>query len=414
MPPSQRQKKSEEATSDKKKKKGRKSQTSERLETPTPTLKATPRPLVRRTPQIDEEEEEDFEMPRYSKTQKGKAKQASGIESSADENDDVPIYDDSAIDDVEIIVDNEKAKKVTKPRERPTPERPRAPQAGGSSTKKAKAGSDEEDEADFIFKVRGINREITVGAAPPGKSMKLQTKFDEEPYVYHGDHMAPFRGIIADWRDEPNAAALEISDLFRENRACKLMAATTGREFTPESRRAIIFAAEKLTERDAVLEVNQIRKSAWAIVVMKESAQVKVLTKQKIAFDQMKKMLVTFRKPKGSQQERVFEVRNVKASSELDDLRCILKKEQKVKILSEVPPRGEWTTIFDGRVVWKVLAPDDDWEAPSKVLATDSNVLFLTNSPTCDTCHSDDHHFHSCPWKTILPDVSFRRNAARK
>lgn len=277
----------------------------------------------------------------------------------------------------------------------------------------ADSDEDEDDEMDFDFKVLEIDREKVVGSAEPGKSMKLVTSFDQPAYTCHMDHMAPFRGILAEWRDNPAIAGAEISDLFRLERKKKLMAATTGREFTPESKRAIIFAVEILTGRKPK-EVVPVNKSAWAVVTMENKEAVKKLLEQKAVYDPLKSMLITFRIPvMKATAERVFEVRNVKTSTDLDNLRNILIDDERVEILEEVPAAGEWTTVFEGRVVWKVKAPDESWQVPKRALTRSGNFLHLSNSPTCDTCHSDDHHFSSCPWKLILPEARFRR-ASRK
>ena len=269
----------------------------------------------------------------------------------------------------------------------------------------------DDEEIEFNFKVLGINNEATVGKAEQGKTFTLVSTFDKDPYIYHKDHMAPFRGIIAEWSGQPEVAGAEVSDLFKKNTKLKLLAAATGREFTVESKRAIIFAVEKLTGAKPK-EVEPIRKSAWAVVTINDRAGVKLLLKQKAVYDPLKRMLITFRKPTTEvQDERVFEVRNIKVAKELDSVRGTLVEDEKVEMIEEVPPPGEWTTVFDGRVVWKVKAPHPSWQIPNRVLTCNGNYVYLTNSPTCDTCHSDDHHFSCCPWKSILPDVKFRRNA---
>lgn len=271
---------------------------------------------------------------------------------------------------------------------------------------------DSGDEVEFNFKVLGISSEATMGTPEPGRSNKLITSFETQPYTYHGDYMAPFRGIIAEWKNDPQIAGAEISDLFREDTRLKLMAATTGREFTSESKRAIVFVIEVLTGRKPT-EVQPIRKSAWAVVTMNDRAGVKKLLEQKVVCDPLKRLLISFRKPANTPtRERVFEVRNVNEESDLESLRTLLAKER-AKVLEESPPPGEWTTVFSGRIVWKVKAPDTEWQVTSRAVASKGNYLYLMNSPTCDTCHSDDHHFSSCPWTNILPDIKFRRNTRR-
>ena len=120
---------------------------------------------------------------------------------------------------------------------------------------------DQDEEIEFNFKVLGINNDATVGKAEQGKTFTLVSTFDKEPYTYHKDHMAPFRGIIAEWSGQPEVAGVEVSDLFKKNTKLKLLATATGREFTAESKQAIIFAIEKLAG-EKPKEVEPIRKSA--------------------------------------------------------------------------------------------------------------------------------------------------------
>jgi hypothetical protein len=272
----------------------------------------------------------------------------------------------------------------------------------------------DDEEIDFNFEILEIDREITIGSAEPGRSSKLVTEFPSPAYICHMDHMAPFRGIVSESRDNLGAAGMEISGFFRNDTKKKLLAAATGHEFTTESRRAIIFAIEKLLGKKPI-DVTPVRKSAWAVVTMDAKEGVKKLIEQKAAFDPLKRMLVVFRMPTmRATSERLFEVKNAVKIDELDHLRSILIDEQKVTIVEEVPRAGEWTSVFDGRVVWKVTAPNPSWQIPNKALVRTGNYLYLTSAPICDICHSDDHHFYSCPWKTILPDANFRKNNVRK
>ena len=85
---------------------------------------------------------------------------------------------------------------------------------------------------------------------------------------------------------------------------------------------------------------------------MNDRAGVKLLLKQTATYDPLKRMLIVFRKPTTEvPDERVFEVRNVKAAKELDSVRGTLVEDEKVVMLEEVSPPGEWTTVFDSRVV---------------------------------------------------------------
>jgi hypothetical protein len=296
---------------------------------------------------------------------------------------------------------------------------PRAPAPDAKGKAKATEQQDQEmdpvtvdsddDDDDVNFRVLGVSAVTTVGTGVPGMSNKLVTTFDPPAYVYYGDHMSPFRGIIADWKRNTEAARVEISDMFRKNTKRKLLVASSGWEFTPESKRAMIFAIEMITTQKPV-EVEVVRKSAWAVVTMGDRSSVKMLLDQQVVFDPLRRALTTFRKPMMIPTERrVFEIKNVKARGELESLREILTGEGKVKIIEEVPPTGEWTTVFGGRIIWKVEASDVNWNRPNEAIVSNGNRLYFANAPTCDTCHSDDHHFSCCPWKTILPGVRFKK-----
>ena len=291
----------------------------------------------------------------------------------------------------------------------PSPPPPEEQMAGEEPVEES-----DDDDIQFNFKVLGINTEATGGTSEPGRSFKLVTTFSSEPYACFDDHMAPFRGIIAEHKSNPDAAGVEISDMFRKNTKRKLLVATTGWEFTNDSKRVLSFAIETITGQRPK-EIEPVRRSAWAVITMNDKANVQKLLNQKVAFDPLKKMLISFRKPTSIPSEkRSFEVRNVQANSELVSLRKWLIEEQKVVILSEHPPKGEWTTVYDKRIIWKVKVLDPQWERPGQVIAGNGNRLYLANPPTCDTCHSDDHHFMDCPWKTILPGVKFRQNSRKK
>jgi hypothetical protein len=90
------------------------------------------------------------------------------------------------------------------------------------------ADSDDED-SDMGFEILTISK-ATMGSAEPGRAYNLVTSFERPIYAYHRDHMAPFRGIIADFRDEPAKASAEITNLFKENKALKLLMATSGKK----------------------------------------------------------------------------------------------------------------------------------------------------------------------------------------
>jgi hypothetical protein len=61
------------------------------------------------------------------------------------------------------------------------------------------------------------------------RPFELVTTFDNPPEIYFMDHMAPFRGIIAENRRQSrNASGKMITSLFRENPSKKFLAATSG------------------------------------------------------------------------------------------------------------------------------------------------------------------------------------------
>lgn len=271
----------------------------------------------------------------------------------------------------------------------------------------------DDDDMEFNFQVLKLNTTAAAGTTDQEKSTRLRTSFSTQPYAYFGDHMAPFRGIIAEHKDDPETAGRRISELFRKCAKRKLLATSGGHEFTPETKRAIAFAVEVITGNSAE-DIVPVHKSAWAVVTLSDRAGVDKLLDQKVAFDPMRRLLVSFRKPANNpKREKVFEVKNVQNKAELRSLRKWLVEEEKVEIVKEVPSEDEWTTVFTGRVVWRVKAQDATWQWPKELNLGNGNRLWFKQAPTCDTCHSDDHHFTSCPWKTILPDVKFKINENR-
>ena len=112
-------------------------------------------------------------------------------------------------------------------------------------------------------------------------------------------------------------------------------------------------------------------------------------------------------------EERVFKVKNVRNGTELEDVRKELKN-QGATIKEETPKSGEWKTMYMERVIWKVKAENRTWEIPTRILTRTGNTVILQQSPTCDNCHSEDHHLANCPWTSILPDIKFKISKMRR
>lgn len=66
---------------------------------------------------------------------------------------------------------------------------------------------------------------------PIGKTRqhKLITIFEDPPELYFKDHMAPFRGLMSEMKDQPSSVRNRVvSDWFKENTSRKILAATSG------------------------------------------------------------------------------------------------------------------------------------------------------------------------------------------
>jgi hypothetical protein len=273
-------------------------------------------------------------------------------------------------------------------------------------------GDDSESDIDIEmgFELLEMDRTTTYGEKKPHD---LVTSFDFQPNLYFKDHMAPFRGLMSELKDQTAKEKSEaITKLFRENTSKKLLVATSGHDFTQESRRSIVFSINRLTGMDPVA-VEPIVKSQWAVVELGTKNDVKKLLKQEVVFDPTKAVLILFRKPllKAS-DDRAFEIRNVKYKNDLVDLEHILT-DGGSRIISQTPRTNDWTSTYTERIIWKTKAPSTSWQIPTKATTKQNTSLLIRPAPTCGICQSDDHNAVFCGWKDCIPGVKFQSKSYR-
>ena len=264
--------------------------------------------------------------------------------------------------------------------------------------------NDSDSDVEFIINIPDRN-------APPestsiGKAQRIMTNFKNPIHEFHHDHQAPFRGILADLKDEPMRAVEEITGLMKGERKKKLLVATTGRDYGTEARHLIIQTIEKITTKKPV-EIVPVRKSAFAVVKLQNKNDVEKLIEQKAAYDPVRKMVIIFRRyTRKASKIRAIELCNIKVETDLKEMREYLEKEQGVKMLKVVPEK--WSTIYEGRVIWTIEAPKEDWKYPRKVTTVAGTMVLVRDAPVCDICHSDDHHHTECPWHDLIPGAEFK------
>lgn len=198
----------------------------------------------------------------------------------------------------------------------PTP----APPAKASASKSSKEQSSDED-SDIEFEILEVDRKTTARTAgqQPLDSNKLITDFAKEPRVYHGDHMAPFRGIMGS-KESADAKAKKINEKLKSNRSKKLLIAVTGRVATTDGLRTVKRTIKEL--RIPSPNVEFIEASPWFLVTVSTKENVETLINQKAVYDPLKKALVVFRKIQMKPDlTRVFEIKDIKFPSDLIDLR---------------------------------------------------------------------------------------------
>ena len=90
---------------------------------------------------------------------------------------------------------------------------------------------DEEDTDEEMEIFTGFQLLDMDGQTPIGETRqhKLITIFEDPPELYFKDHMAPFRGLMSEMKDQPSSVRNRVvSDWFKENTSRKILAATSG------------------------------------------------------------------------------------------------------------------------------------------------------------------------------------------
>jgi hypothetical protein len=322
----------------------------------------------------------------------------------------------AGIQSVINLVENMKTSNKSTPRPTP-PEETQTPAANNKGKQRQQEESDEmksdsdedsddsEIEIDLCggFEVLETDRRANIGERRPNE---LIMTFDEQPELYFNDHMAPYRGIMGEIRRESAAFKGEtIMKLYNDSPQKKLLVATTGYNFSQESRRSIVFAIFKILGKEPK-EVIPIRKSQWAIVEVEKNRDVKTLLRQTVVFDPARNVLVVFRAPVFKvPDDRVFEIVNVKFKEDLIDFRKEIEG-QGAKIVEQKPRTEDWKSTYTNRVIWKVKAPTKTWTCIGISVTKQGTQLAIQQSPLCGTCQADDHHNTACEWKAIFPSLS--------
>lgn len=90
--------------------------------------------------------------------------------------------------------------------------------------------SESEEEVDIIlqFEVLDMDRETVYGNKT---AYELTTEFTNPPPLYFGDHMAPFRGLMGDMKDDSAAdKGKAVTKYIGKNFTRKVLVATTGKQ----------------------------------------------------------------------------------------------------------------------------------------------------------------------------------------
>jgi hypothetical protein len=133
---------------------------------------------------------------------------------------------------------------------------------------------------DVEFEGLEMDRETDYGLR---KDDKLITTFEDAPYIYFKDHMAPYRGMMSGLKDESTSIKNEeVSRLFRSSTKKKLLVAASGPNFDDEARKTICFAIKYLIG-SSPKEIVPVDRSPWVVVLMEKKAQVEELIKQKVS-----------------------------------------------------------------------------------------------------------------------------------
>ena len=119
----------------------------------------------------------------------------------------------------------------------------------------------------------------------------------------------------------------------------------------------------------------------WMVVELKTKKKVKIITDQKVMFDQEKKELVMARPVMVKSDEMQFvEIRDVKSKEEFKELKEALRK-NRGEVTSQSPAKGVWLLEYKVRIVWKIRGELTSWKAPAKITIQNGNTIRIANAP---------------------------------
>lgn len=206
------------------------------------------------------------------------------------------------------------------------------PKATTSKSAKNRATEDSESESDseseYEIAEPDMVTKVRAKGYIPEASNRMITIFENEIKEYYGDHTGPFRRMLARKDQTIKETKAEISDMLRSHKSRKLLVAVTGYEALPDTKRTIKMVLNELRIPNPT-EIDYIPLSAWFIVTTKKREDLAALLKQKAVYDPMKRVLVVFRAiQRKPGLARVFEIKGVNYSEDLDDIREYLIDEK--------------------------------------------------------------------------------------
>jgi hypothetical protein len=162
------------------------------------------------------------------------------------------------------------------------------------------------------------------------------------------------------------------------------------------------------------VDIVPIIKSPWVVVEVKRKRDVDNLVEQGAVYDPVKKILIVFRRPTfKATRDRVFEILNVKFKTDLEDIEKELIN-GKSRVVSMEPPKGEWSPLYEGRIIWKTEAPDTRWRIPVRMTTSLHTKVDIRQAPLCGLCHSDDHHSLTCQWRELFPHLEYLQSKSNR
>lgn len=174
-----------------------------------------------------------------------------------------------------------------------------------------------------------------------------------------------------------------------------------------------MFVIEKLTGRPPA-NIIPVQKSPWAVVEMEKKKDRNDLLKQKVVYDQGKKVLIVFREPAfRPTEDRVFEIKDVNYKQDLVDLEADLIASGS-RIVSQKPATNDWSSTKIGRIIWKTKAPNKTWKIPTSAISKQGTKMLIRPSPVCSICHSDDHAPADCEWKNLYQGIGEKDRKPRR